>query len=107
MEFIKIKLSELEKVVKTFNDQGFNYPDNYKLSFPVFQFCKYCKRPFFSRKIHVFEAEESGKIVCTCKKCGGRHNITIKNLTETKKAYGVIAICGIIILSILPLLFYM
>mgnify|MGYP003300233817 CR=1 FL=1 len=106
MKYSKIKLDKLSIVVRTFNDQGFNYPDNYKLSFPVFQFCRYCKRPFLTKKIHVFESSESGKIICTCTKCGGRHNLTIKNLQETKKAYKVIAICVALLFVLIPLLFY-
>ena len=106
MKYSKIKLDKLLAVIRTFNDYGFNYPDNYKLSFPVFQFCRYCKKPFFTNKIHVFESSESGKIICTCTKCGGRHKLNFKSLQETKKAYKVIAVCGALLLILIPLLFY-
>lgn len=105
MKYSKISLNKLSAVVRAFNNQGFNYPDSYKLSFPVFQFCRYCKRPFLTKKIHVFESNEAGKIICSCPKCGGRHIITIKILEETKKAYKVIAICLALLIIFIPLMF--
>ena len=101
----RVKFKEIISDIKVFNANGFRYPKNYKLNFPVFQFCRYCKKPFFTNRIHVYESNDIEKIICSCTKCGGRHKISIKTLLDTRKAYKVLAICAFVLIAFFFLAF--
>lgn len=97
----KISFNKLAEVVEKFNVEGFNYPDEYKLSFPIVLACRYCKKKSMTKQISVFD----GEIVCNCKHCGGRHRFTIKGLKEIKKTEHFIKI--MIALIVLLIAFFL
>ncbi|MBR2868398.1 MAG: hypothetical protein IKB88_04955 [Clostridia bacterium] len=101
----KIKLSELPNEINNLNKSGFFRPHQYKLGFPAISFCKYCKTPFFSKRIGVFKDSESGKIVCNCPRCGGRHTTTTKKLKNIKTFYKVLGITLVVFIFFLIISF--
>lgn len=99
--YTKISFKQLQETIATHTAHGFECPYHYRLSFPVVQICKCCKKLFFTRKIHLFKDNQSTKIVCNCTKCGGRHTITVKNIKETIISYCVMGGCLALLLLIL------
>ncbi len=106
----KVKVENLLQILKDSGagqydgiNTSFVYPHEYVLNYKVPQKCNFCKKRYHSNEISTFDSQ----LVSVCTHCGGRHHMTVaditKKQTKTKRlriVYAIlIAIAAIFILS--------